>query len=203
MSVYAKPGIAQDPLHCPIKLTGIDPSKIVYINKSPPALPLPSMSKLIVTIFKFINYYISDISLPQHVINNQAVREPQKGFLTVTACKYFLCYLFTVVYKSDVAHKVMMDNIPLIKESQISLVSLANKLSSKKIINETERKEVTDTHTVLSADERMDKLLNLLKITIKLKGKVFGDFLEILREEDNVRADALADKLEEEYKSQK
>ncbi|XP_019855754.1 PREDICTED: uncharacterized protein LOC109584435 [Amphimedon queenslandica] len=43
MSVYAKPGIAQDPLHCPIKLTGIDPSKIVYINKSPPALP-PSMS---------------------------------------------------------------------------------------------------------------------------------------------------------------
>ena len=108
-----------------------------------------------------------------------------------------------MVYKSDVAHKVMMDNIPLIKESQISLVSLANKLSSKKIINETERKEATDTNTVLSADERMDKLLNLVKITIKLKGKVFGDFLEILREEDNVRADALADKLEEEYKSQK
>ena len=44
MSVYAKPGIAKDPLHCPIKLTGIDPSRIVYINKSPPALP-PSMSK--------------------------------------------------------------------------------------------------------------------------------------------------------------
>uniref|UniRef100_A0A1X7SX24 Uncharacterized protein n=1 Tax=Amphimedon queenslandica TaxID=400682 RepID=A0A1X7SX24_AMPQE len=42
ISVYAKPGIAQDPLHCPIKLTGIDPSKIVYINKSP-VLP-PSMS---------------------------------------------------------------------------------------------------------------------------------------------------------------
>ena len=46
-------------------------------------------------------------------------------------------------------------------------------------------------------------LLNLVKITIKFKGKVFGDFLEILREEDTVRADALADKLEEEYKSQK
>uniref|UniRef100_A0A1X7TH11 Uncharacterized protein n=1 Tax=Amphimedon queenslandica TaxID=400682 RepID=A0A1X7TH11_AMPQE len=43
MSVYAKPGIAQDPLHCPIELTGIDPLKVVYINKSPPALP-PSMS---------------------------------------------------------------------------------------------------------------------------------------------------------------
>ena len=103
---------------------------------------------------------------------------------------------FIVIYKSDViAHKVKMDNIPLIKESKISLISLANKLSSKKIINETERNEATGTHTVLSADERMDKLLNLVKITVKLKGKVFGDFLEILREEDNLRADALADKL--------
>ncbi|XP_019862307.1 PREDICTED: uncharacterized protein LOC109590904, partial [Amphimedon queenslandica] len=43
MSVYAEIGVAKKPLHCPIKLTGIDPSKIVYINKSPPALP-PSMS---------------------------------------------------------------------------------------------------------------------------------------------------------------
>uniref|UniRef100_A0A1X7SXR5 Uncharacterized protein n=1 Tax=Amphimedon queenslandica TaxID=400682 RepID=A0A1X7SXR5_AMPQE len=42
MSVYAEIGVAKKPLHCPIKLTGIDPSKIVYINKSPPALP-PSM----------------------------------------------------------------------------------------------------------------------------------------------------------------
>ena len=54
-----------------------------------------------------------------------------------------------MIYKSDViAHKVMMDNIPLIKESQISLISLANKLSSKKIINKTERNEATDTHTL-------------------------------------------------------
>ena len=36
MSVYAKPGIAQDPLHCPIKLTGIDPEKTIYINRPPP-----------------------------------------------------------------------------------------------------------------------------------------------------------------------
>uniref|UniRef100_A0A1X7UZS2 Uncharacterized protein n=1 Tax=Amphimedon queenslandica TaxID=400682 RepID=A0A1X7UZS2_AMPQE len=43
MSVYAEIGVATKPLHCPIKLTGIDPSKIVYINKSPPALP-PLMS---------------------------------------------------------------------------------------------------------------------------------------------------------------
>ena len=39
MAVYAKPGIAQDPLHCPIKLTGIIPSKTVFINR---LVPLPS-----------------------------------------------------------------------------------------------------------------------------------------------------------------
>lgn len=36
MSVYAKP-VAQDPLHFPIKLTGIDPEMIIYINRSPPS----------------------------------------------------------------------------------------------------------------------------------------------------------------------
>ncbi|XP_019860875.1 PREDICTED: uncharacterized protein LOC109589202 [Amphimedon queenslandica] len=44
ISVYAKPGIAKDPLHCPIKLTGIDPSKIVYINRTPPLLSMNSTS---------------------------------------------------------------------------------------------------------------------------------------------------------------
>uniref|UniRef100_A0A1X7VDN7 Uncharacterized protein n=1 Tax=Amphimedon queenslandica TaxID=400682 RepID=A0A1X7VDN7_AMPQE len=38
ISVYAEIGVAKKPLHYPIKLTGIDPSKIVYINKSLPAM---------------------------------------------------------------------------------------------------------------------------------------------------------------------
>ena len=44
MSVYAKPGIAQDPLHCPIKLTGIDPERTIYINR-----PLPLAAPAIQT----------------------------------------------------------------------------------------------------------------------------------------------------------
>ena len=36
MSVYVKPGIAQEPLHCAIKLTGIDPESTIYINRPPP-----------------------------------------------------------------------------------------------------------------------------------------------------------------------
>lgn len=36
MSVYAIPGIAKEPLHCPIKLRGIIPEGTIYINRSPP-----------------------------------------------------------------------------------------------------------------------------------------------------------------------
>ena len=44
MSVYAKPGIAKDPLHCPIKLTGINPEKTIYINRTPPHPPRSSQT---------------------------------------------------------------------------------------------------------------------------------------------------------------
>ena len=37
MSVYAKPGVAKEPLHCPIKLIGIYPETTIYINRSPPS----------------------------------------------------------------------------------------------------------------------------------------------------------------------
>ena len=39
MTVYAKPGIARDPLSCPIKLTGIDPEISIFINRGPPHPP--------------------------------------------------------------------------------------------------------------------------------------------------------------------
>ena len=41
MSVYAEVGIATELLHCPIKLTGIDPEIIIHINRPPPP-PAPS-----------------------------------------------------------------------------------------------------------------------------------------------------------------
>ena len=36
ISVYAEISVAKKPLHCPIELIGIDPSKIIYINRTPP-----------------------------------------------------------------------------------------------------------------------------------------------------------------------
>ena len=39
MSVYVEVGVAKKPLHCPIKLTGIDPKTTVYINQPLPPPP--------------------------------------------------------------------------------------------------------------------------------------------------------------------
>ena len=44
MSVYAKPGIALDPLNHPIKLTGIDPETTIIITRPPPPPPPSSNS---------------------------------------------------------------------------------------------------------------------------------------------------------------
>ena len=35
VSVYAEPGVAIMPLHCPIILTGINPSNTIFINRPP------------------------------------------------------------------------------------------------------------------------------------------------------------------------
>ena len=40
MTVYAEPGVAKEPLRCPIKLTGIDPETTTYIIRPPPPAPL-------------------------------------------------------------------------------------------------------------------------------------------------------------------
>ena len=95
----------------------------------------------------------------------------------------------------------MKKNISLIKSAEIDPVFLADKLLEKKIINERQRQTVTDRFTGRTEDERMDALLNTLMTSIKLEGKVFGIFLEILKEEDTLMLISLADKLLADYKA--
>ena len=35
--VYAEPGVAKEPLHQPLQITGITRTKTVYINRPPPS----------------------------------------------------------------------------------------------------------------------------------------------------------------------
>ena len=100
----------------------------------------------------------------------------------------------------DIAHKVMMESISLIKDAKVDLQFLADKLLEKKIIDARERGAVTDEHSGRTADQRMDKLLDLLIAAIKLDGEDFGIFLDILKDQDNKRYTNLAEKLMNAYK---
>ena len=104
-------------------------------------------------------------------------------------------------YRPDVAHEVMTENTSSIKSTGIDLYFLADKLLQKKIINERKKRAVTDRFTGRTEDERMDELLHILMTSIKVEGKVFGIFLEILKEEDTLVSISIADKLLAEYKA--
>ena len=95
----------------------------------------------------------------------------------------------------------MTENISLIKSAGIDLVFLADKLLEKKIINERKKKAVIDRFTRGTEDERMDELLHALMTSINVEGKVFGIFLEILKEEDTLVSISLANKLLADYKA--
>ncbi|XP_019863784.1 PREDICTED: uncharacterized protein LOC109592916 [Amphimedon queenslandica] len=110
ISVYAKPGIAQDPLHCPIKLTGIDPSKIVYINKSPPALP-PSMS--------------STTSSSSNVVHESTSVSSTGGATTVDVNN-----VKKVINEVLVSHYAALNSLP-----KKSLTGLINQLYTAKLIS--------------------------------------------------------------------
>ena len=103
-------------------------------------------------------------------------------------------------FRSDVAYRVITEKIALIKGAKVNLQFLAHKLLEKKIIDESEKGEVTDEHCGRTADQRMDKLLELLTASIRLDGEDFGIFLNILKDQDNKRYTNLAERLMDVYK---
>ena len=103
-------------------------------------------------------------------------------------------------FRPDVACRVMTENIALIKGAKVNLQFLADKLLEKKIIDASEKGEVTDEQSGRTADQRMDKLLELLTASIILDGEDFGIFLDILKDQDNKRYTNLAKRLMNVYK---
>ena len=84
-------------------------------------------------------------------------------------------------------------------KNKLRLNSLVDKLVEKRIISEEERDEITDQSCGLTADQRMDKLLSIVKASIKEDGKDFELFIEIIKQEDTRRADRLAQTLLDTY----
>ncbi|XP_019860676.1 PREDICTED: uncharacterized protein LOC109588997 [Amphimedon queenslandica] len=102
-------------------------------------------------------------------------------------------------FRSDIAYRVMTEYTGMIKE-KVGLYPLVDRLVENRVISHVEKDQIIDTSTVLTADQRMDKLLSLLKESIKEDGEDFGLFLEIIKHVDTKRADRLAQTLLDKYK---
>ena len=103
-------------------------------------------------------------------------------------------------FRSDIAHRVMTECTGMIKE-RLDLNTLVDKLLEKRMINEREKSKLLDERCGLTADQRMDKLLSLVKASIREDGEDFGLFLEIIKQENTRRTDRLAQTLLDNYTS--
>ena len=92
----------------------------------------------------------------------------------------------------------MTESTGMIKE-RLDLNALVDKLLEKRIINERQKTQITDQHCGLTADQRMDKLLSLVKASIEVDGQVFQLFIEIIKQENTIITDRLAQTLLDNY----
>ena len=89
----------------------------------------------------------------------------------------------------------------MIKERvDLNTCTLVDRLLEKRIINEKQKNHITDQHCGLTADQRMDKLLSLVKASIEVDGQVFQLFVEIIKQENTIITDKLAQTLLDNYK---
>ena len=110
-----------------------------------------------------------------------------------------MVYFNIGTFRSDIAYRVMIESTSLIKGSQVSLTTLANKLLEKKVISAELNNEVMDPKCGLTADERKDKLLKVLADSIKIVGKLFGYMVKILKDENTVLSDNAAETILKKY----
>ena len=93
----------------------------------------------------------------------------------------------------------MIECTGMIKD-RVDLYPLIDKLAENRIISETERDKVTNQSYGLTTDQRMDKLLDFVRDSIREDGEDFGLFIEIIKQEGTIRADRVAQTLLDTYK---
>ena len=109
-----------------------------------------------------------------------------------------LDYILIGPFKSDIACKAITACTEIIKKG-LSLESLVEKLVEERIISSDEKREILDKYNGLTANQRMDKVLDIVTTSIKVNGDDFGLFIKIIRKEDTKRADSIAAKLLDTY----
>lgn len=98
------------------------------------------------------------------------------------------------------AHKVLTENTLLIKDSQISLEYLADKMLERRVINDVQKGDIMDRMTGQFTRERIGKLLDILKVAVNADVSLFDWFVQVLREYKTVLTVKLAEKLEDRHK---
>ena len=98
-------------------------------------------------------------------------------------------------FRPDIAFRVMTESTTLIIKAKIDLQFILGKLLEEKL--KEEELEVTGDEDL--DDEVSDKLLQTIIAKVNESGKVFGTFINILKEENTIRAEQIANKLMKAY----
>ena len=100
---------------------------------------------------------------------------------------------------SDRAYEVLRVNTTAIISAAIDVQSLANRLFQCHIISEKEKKDASNPY--ISREDRLDKLMDTVRATVRGNGHVFVQFIGMLRESRTVAETDLANHLETCYLS--
>ena len=106
------------------------------------------------------------------------------------------------IYLIDIAYQVLVNSTEEIKEYFCDDFSeIASKLLQMNLITERDRSAITDTNTGQNKYQRMEKIMEHVKVAVKIdKESPFLLFLNILNEKDTQPAQAFVRKLMQRYK---
>ena len=110
--------------------------------------------------------------------------------------KYTVC-----TFILDIAYQVLVDSTEEIKEYfSDDFSEIASKLLQMNLITERERSAITDRNTGQNKYQRMEELMERVKVAVKIKESVFILFLDIFNEKGTQPAIEFARKLMQRYK---
>uniref|UniRef100_A0A1X7VN84 CARD domain-containing protein n=1 Tax=Amphimedon queenslandica TaxID=400682 RepID=A0A1X7VN84_AMPQE len=107
----------------------------------------------------------------------------------------------TTIVRNDsgIANEVLRRNVPLVVDScHPNCVQLADKLYSKRMIPDKAWRRAKDTMSGHTIDQRISDMISVVRDSIRTDGSMFRTFTDILRTEDTLPHNRLADVLDKE-----
>ena len=86
-----------------------------------------------------------------------------------------------------------------IKDARLNLESLADSLLALDILDEKDKRGITDRRSGRTDDERISDLMGIVIATVRNDKTAFDQFIQVLEKEKNRRSTNLAEKLKSAY----